>query len=107
MSTYILQKDFNWFGTIIPAGTKYVPHGDDHYWPVIDGAHCPSGQLDFYTVKNNPEYFKSQLFVTDISHVGQNMLSGDQIYTFKTDIKIDLKKHGRMIRQAIESILQS
>lgn len=58
MSTYILQKDIDWFGKKITAGTRYVAHGNDYYWPVINDAHCPSCQVDFYTVKNNPEYFK-------------------------------------------------
>jgi hypothetical protein len=58
--TYILQKDIDFFGKKIPAGTKYIQHGNDYWWPVIDGAHCPSGQVDFYTVRENPEYFKRE-----------------------------------------------
>lgn len=57
---YIIQKDFNWFGKIIPAGTRYVPHGADYWWPVVNGAHIPTMQLDFRTIKNNQEWFKPE-----------------------------------------------
>lgn len=53
---YILRKSVNWFGTYIPQGTIYVQHGKDYYWPIINDAHCPSMQIDFMTVTNNP-YF--------------------------------------------------
>lgn len=55
---YILQTPINFFGTFIPAGTKFVKHGGDYWWPVINGAHCPYCQVDFMIVRNNPTYFK-------------------------------------------------
>lgn len=55
---HVLLKDFNWFGKTIPAGTVYVKHGEDYWWPVTtDGAHIPTMQVDYRTVLNNPEYF--------------------------------------------------
>lgn len=56
---YILQKDCNFFGSVIPAGTRYVQHGADYWWPEIKEAHCPSLQIDFRSVGNNPEWFKA------------------------------------------------
>lgn len=57
---YILQKDFNWFGKTIPAGTRYVQHGADYWWPEINDAHVPAMQVTFTTIMNNPVYFKEE-----------------------------------------------
>lgn len=55
---YLLQKNCNWFGKFIPAGTLYVQVNADEWVPVIDGARLPSMMVDFYTVRNNESYFK-------------------------------------------------
>lgn len=57
---YILQKDFNWFGNVIPAGTIYIQYSHDEYVPVIDDAHVPYMKLNFMNVKSNEAYFKPQ-----------------------------------------------
>lgn len=54
---FVLLKDIDWFGKRIAAGTIYNKINGDYYQPIIDHARCPSLQVDFYTVKNNPEYF--------------------------------------------------
>lgn len=54
---YVLLQNINWFGRNIPAGTIYHQVNADYYTPSVSGARCPSLQLDFYTVKNNPGYF--------------------------------------------------
>lgn len=54
---YILLRDINWFGREINAGTVYRQTSADYYQPIINSARCPSLQIDFYTVKNNPIYF--------------------------------------------------
>lgn len=60
-NTYILTKDFNWFGKTIPKGTLYVQYnGDkDKYRCVSEGNEKPHFDLTFYTL-NAPwasEYF--------------------------------------------------
>ena len=57
MQEFILLNDVNWFGQIIPAGTIYRQVNADYYHPIINGARCPSKQINFYTVLNNPKYF--------------------------------------------------
>lgn len=54
---YLLQKEMNWFGRIIPKDTLYIQMSKDYWIPSIDGARIPAMQLDFYTVKNNADYF--------------------------------------------------
>jgi len=54
---FVLLKDIDWFGRLISAGTIYRQISGDYYHPIIKGARCPSLQLDFYTVKNNGQYF--------------------------------------------------
>lgn len=56
-SRWVLLKDVNFFGRHIPAGTIFHQVGDNYYWPSVNGARVPAMQIDFYTVKNNPEYF--------------------------------------------------
>ena len=55
---YELLTPINFFGTFIPAGTKFVQHGADYWWPVINDAHCPNLQVTFMILRNNPTYFK-------------------------------------------------
>lgn len=55
--SYILQKDINWFGRTIRKGTEYRQVNSDYWHPIIQGNQCPSLAIDFYTVKNNEEYF--------------------------------------------------
>ena len=57
---YILKKEINWFGKLITVGTIYVKKNGDYWWPIYNGAHVPSMQIDFMTIRNNPEYFKKQ-----------------------------------------------
>jgi hypothetical protein len=64
--TYKLKNDFNWFGLIIPAGTMYIQHGADYWWPVIDDAHVPALQVDFRTVRNNPEWFNATMIEVNL-----------------------------------------
>lgn len=110
MSNYILQKDIDFFGRKIKAGTLYVQHGADYYWPVINDAHVPSCQLDFYTVKNNPEYFKAE-YIT-VNHVETHDSfkgnSNDAFwFQFSTSKIIDLSKHKDAVTKAIEFIINS
>ncbi|WP_460670493.1 hypothetical protein [Larkinella ripae] len=62
---WVLQKEANVYGRIIPAGTVFVQMNGDYYHPIINGARCPSYQVDFYIVKNNPEYFSEQINISD------------------------------------------
>jgi hypothetical protein len=57
MKEYVLLKDIDWFGKLILAGTIFKQVNSDYYHPTINGARCPSMQIDFYTVLNNPNYF--------------------------------------------------
>lgn len=54
---WILKKEINFFGKIIPEGTVYQQVSADYYHPIVKGNGCPSLQVDFYIIKNNPEYF--------------------------------------------------
>lgn len=54
---WILQKDVNFFGRYIPAGTIFVQVNADSYHPIIGGNSCPSCAVDFYIVKKNTDYF--------------------------------------------------
>lgn len=110
MSIYILQKDTDFFGRLIKAGTKYVQHGQDYYWPIINGAHVPSCQLDFYTVKNNPEYFKAEHIAVKHLEVHDSFKgnSSDTFwFQFSASKNIDLSKHKDAICKAIEFIINS
>lgn len=110
MANYILQQDINFFGRIIKAGTVYVQKGADYYWPIINDAHVPTGQLDFYTVKNNPEWFKEVPAVVSSFNVHDNF-PGNGIdafwFQFCSSKKIDLLKHQIPIQRAIESIINA
>lgn len=55
---YELLTPINYFGIFIPAGTRYVRHDGDEWWPVINDAHCPNYAVSFAVVRNNPTYFK-------------------------------------------------
>jgi len=57
MKEFVLLKDMDWFGKSIPSGTIYRQVNDDYYHPIVNSARCPSMQVDFYTVLNNPQYF--------------------------------------------------
>lgn len=57
LNDWVLLKEINWFGRTVPSGTIYKQVNADHYHPIIKGARCPSLSIDFYTVKNNKEYF--------------------------------------------------
>jgi len=57
MKEFVLLKDIDWFGKLIPSGIIYRQVNADYYQPMINGARCPSLQIDFYTVLNNPQYF--------------------------------------------------
>lgn len=60
METYILLKDFNWFGEIIEKGAiykRYKSTKDKFRCFTINGNECPVFDLNFMTVRNNPEYF--------------------------------------------------
>lgn len=110
MSNYILQQDINFFGRLIKAGTLYVQHGADYYWPVINGAHVPAGQLDFYTVKNNPEWFKEEPAVISRLNVHDSFQgNGSDAFWFQfcASKKIELSKHVEAIQNAIEKIINA
>lgn len=62
---YILQQEINFFGKIIPKGTLFIRKGEDYWWPVIDGAHCPHYQVSFMITRNNPEYFLPPVVVKE------------------------------------------
>lgn len=57
MKQFVLLKDIDWFGKLIPAGTIYKQVNSDRYHPMVNYARCPSMEVDFYTVLNNPQYF--------------------------------------------------
>jgi hypothetical protein len=61
---WVLQKDMDFFGRTIPKGTIYKQVNSDYYHPIVNGNRCPSLQVDFYIVKNNPDYF--QPYETDL-----------------------------------------
>lgn len=108
MTNYILQQDINWFGKTIKAGTRYAPHGNDYYWPIINDAHCPSQQVDFYTVKNNPKYFLPEtVSVKNLQH--HEYLKGNRNdsfwFQFQTDQNIHLERHRCAIEKAISFII--
>lgn len=85
---YILKQDFNWFGKNIPEGTIYVQHGADYWWPVINGAHAPTMQVDFMTVRRNTEYFEP-VPVRVIKFVEQPTIRWNGSYTFWYEIAFD------------------
>jgi hypothetical protein len=60
MRAFILLKDFNFFGKIIPKGTVYTMFPYDHDVYICNtpnGDICPHWNLTFMTVINNDEYF--------------------------------------------------
>ncbi len=56
---YELQKDIDYFGKTIKKGTRYYecPNDKDWFFPIINGNICPSQNLHFTFVLENPEYF--------------------------------------------------
>lgn len=54
---WVLLVDIDFFGRMIFAGTIFRQVNADYYHPMINGARCPSYQIDFYIVKNNPKVF--------------------------------------------------
>jgi hypothetical protein len=102
---YILQKDFNWFGRVIPQGTRYVPHGKDYWWPVLgkDQAHVPTMQVDFMTIRNNEEYFKRESIEVALFEgcFGSAGTAHTYVHTFHTNRPIP--EH---LRDTIEVIIQ-
>lgn len=101
---YILQKDFNWFGKVIPAGTKYVQHGADYWWPVIDGAHVPAMQVNFMTVRCNQEWFKGQpIEVTLFEGCFGYHIDGASTYVHSFHTNHPLPEH---LRDRIEKLIQ-
>lgn len=57
LSDWVLLVDIDFFGRIIFAGTVFRQVNADYYHPIINGARCPSYQIDFMIVKNNPKVF--------------------------------------------------
>jgi hypothetical protein len=58
--TYILIKDFNWFGKTILSGAvwrQYETTKDNFRCFDINGNECPHWDLTFMTIINNPEWF--------------------------------------------------
>ena len=54
---WVLLVDIDFFGRMIYAGTIFRQVNADYYHPIINGARCPSYQIDFMIVKNNPKAF--------------------------------------------------
>lgn len=54
---WVLLVDIDFFGRMIYAGTIFRQVNADYYHPIINGARCPSYQVDFMVVKNNPKVF--------------------------------------------------
>lgn len=57
LNDWVLLIDVDFFGRMIPSGTIFKQVNADYYHPIINGARCPSYQIDFMIVKNNPRYF--------------------------------------------------
>jgi len=61
MIAYILIKDFDWFGRIIPKGTMYIQskYDCDRYRCMSDGNWIPWMDLTFHTLRSerSEEYF--------------------------------------------------
>jgi hypothetical protein len=60
MESYVLLKDFNWFGKTIPSGTIYKQYKstkDKFRCFDANGNECPHWDLTFMTVRANPEWF--------------------------------------------------
>jgi hypothetical protein len=57
LSEWVLLVDIDFFGRLIYAGTIFRQVNADYYHPIINGARCPSYQIDFMIVKNNPKVF--------------------------------------------------
>lgn len=57
LSDWVLLVDIDFFGTMIFAGTIFRQVNADYYHPIINVARCPSYQIDFMIVKNNPKVF--------------------------------------------------
>lgn len=62
---WVLQEDVCIYGKDIPKGTLFIQMNADYYHPIINGARCPSYQVDFYIVKNNPNYFRENEHIID------------------------------------------
>lgn len=105
---YILQKDFNWFGRNIPKGTLYVQHGADYWWPVIGAqqVHVPTMQIDYMTIRNNPEWFLQEPIVVSLfeGRFGNAGCEMTYIHTFHTDKPIHEHLRGR-IEQLIQEVI--
>lgn len=54
---YVLLSDVDFFGRRIQAGTIFKQINGDYWQPTIKSARCPSLQIDFMIVRNNPQYF--------------------------------------------------
>jgi hypothetical protein len=61
MKSYVLIKDFDWFGKVIPKGTIYIQkeHDIDSYRCISEGNHIPWMDLTFHTLRASwsKEYF--------------------------------------------------
>jgi hypothetical protein len=57
LSEWVLLIDVDFFGRTIYAGTIFRQVNADYYHPMINGARCPSYQVNFMIVKNNPKCF--------------------------------------------------
>lgn len=56
--TYILIKEVNYFGKILPAGIRFErEQGTDWYLPRFNGSIHPHIKLSWFYIKTNQEYF--------------------------------------------------
>ncbi len=58
--TYVLLKDFDWFGTAILRGTiykQYKSNKDKFRCFDTSGNECPHLDLTFMTIRANPSWF--------------------------------------------------
>lgn len=100
---YILQKDFDWFGKRISAGTKYIQYTPDEWIPSIDGAHCPHFKITFMTVKNNEQWFKPEpiLVVNTKVYFGNVQDGRHYVHEFTTNHPIPV-----YLQDTIEKLIQ-
>jgi hypothetical protein len=60
METYVLLKDFDWFGKKIAKGAiyrQYISNADMYACYTTEGMKCPHNDLTFMTVRANKDWF--------------------------------------------------
>lgn len=99
---YILQKDFDWFGRTIPAGTRFIDRGVYFSGPMLPGSHVPM-LVDYSTIRCSPDWFKEEsvLLVSSKFYFGNTPDGRHYVHEFTTNHPIPVH-----LQDTIEKLIQ-